>query len=69
MTDYVAISALVLSILSTLGGAFAYLHIKLNSNCCGCCSLELRERTPPNSPSMKLDSMDDIIKNKNSTIV
>jgi hypothetical protein len=69
MTDYVAISALVLSILSTLGGAFAYLHIKLNSNCCGCCSLELRERTPPNSPGMKLEHIDDVLKRKETSDV
>jgi hypothetical protein len=54
MVDYVAVSALVIGILSTLGGAFAYLHIKLNSNCCGCCSLELRERTPPTSPHQNI---------------
>ena len=69
MTDYVAISALVLSILSTLGGAFAYLHIKLNSNCCGCCSLELRERTPPNSPGMKLEHIEDVLKRKETSDV
>jgi hypothetical protein len=69
MTDIVAITALVIGILSTLGGAFAYLHIKLNSNCCGCCSLELRERTPPNSPGMKLEHMDDVLKKKETSDV
>ena len=69
MTDIVAITALVVGILSTIGGAFAYLHIKLNSNCCGCCSLELRERTPPNSPAMKLDHIEDVLKRKETSDV
>jgi len=69
MTDYVGIAALVIAILSSVGGAFAYLHIKLNSNCCGCCSLELRERTPPNSPGMKLEHMDDVLKKKETSDV
>lgn len=66
MVDFVAVSALVLSILSSVGGAFAYLHIKLNSNCCSCCSLEIRERTPPNSPNVILD---DVLKKKETSDV
>lgn len=53
MTDPVAITGIVLAIASALGGLFGYFHLKLKSNCCGCCLLECREKSknsPPNSP-------------------
>ena len=45
MVDYVAITALIITLLNTVGGCFAYFHIKLNSDCCGCFTLELTERS------------------------
>ena len=51
MVDVVALVGLILGALSSVGGVFTYLHIKLKSNCCSCCSLEVYERTPPTSPS------------------
>lgn len=61
MVDYVAITALIITILNTIGGGFAYFHIRLNSNCCGCCSLDLYERRTSSSSIKKYENKDTIV--------
>jgi hypothetical protein len=49
MVDYVALGAIIISVVSALGGLFTAIHFKLNSNCCSCCSCEAYERSRSNS--------------------
>lgn len=61
MVDYVAITALIITLLNTIGGGFAYFHIRLNSNCCSCCSLELYERGKSSSDLKRYETKDTIM--------
>jgi hypothetical protein len=60
MVDYIAITALIITVLNTIGGSFAYFHIRLNSNCCGCCTLDLYERGKSSS-NIKYENKDTIV--------
>lgn len=65
MSDPIAITGIIIAISTALGGMFGYFHLKLKSNCCGCCQLDCTEKqetkrrpsiSPPMSP-IKLDSI------------
>ena len=55
MADPIAIASVILAVGTALGGLFGYFHLKLKSNCCGCCVLSCSEKrkdifTPPDTP-------------------
>lgn len=68
MADPLTITSVVIAIVTALGGAFGYFHLKLNSNCCSCFKLECTEKqqqrkntiSPPMSPIINKVSLEKI---------